>query len=98
MLLRLPLYLAFKSEENVSQINNSESWNFESLKYNRRDNNEVILLDEIFDPHSNFYNANVKKSDTPYISSEEFPSFRINTQQNDFFILHLNIRSIKFFL
>ena len=31
MLLRLPPYLTFKSEENVSQINDSESLNFESL-------------------------------------------------------------------
>ena len=35
--------------------------------------------------------------DTPYISSEEFPSLRINTEQNDFSIFHLNIRSIKKF-
>ena len=48
-------------------------------------------------PDSNFYNANVRKSDTPYISSEVFPSLRINTEQNDFSIFHLNIRSIKNF-
>ena len=81
----------------LSQIKDSESLNFESLKYNSSDNNEVILLDEACHPDSNFYNANVQKLDTPYISSEEFPSLRINTEQNDFSIFHLNIRSIKIF-
>ena len=33
--------------------------------------------------------------DTPYISSEEFPSWGINTEQIDFSIFYLNIRSIK---
>ena len=81
----------------LSQIKDSESLNFESLKYNSSDNNEVISLDEACQPDSNFYNANVQKLDTPYISSEEFPSLRINTEQNDFSIFHLNIRSIKIF-
>ena len=71
--------------------------NFEFLKYNPSDNNEVTVLDEARDPNSNFYNANVQKLDTPYISSEEFPSLRINTEQNDFSMFHLNIRSIKKF-
>ena len=79
----------------LSQIKDSESLNFESLKYNSSDNNEVILLDEACHPDSNFYNANVQKLDTPYISSEEFPSLGINTEQNDFSIFYLNIRSIK---
>ena len=35
--------------------------------------------------------------DTPYISSEEFPILRTNTEQNDFSIFHLNIRSVKNF-
>ena len=69
--------------------------NFEFLKYNPSDNNEVIVLDEARGPDCNFYNANVQKLDTPYISSEEFPSLRLNTEQNDFFMFHLNIRSIK---
>ena len=69
--------------------------NFEFLKYNPSDNNKVIVLDEARGPDCNFYNANVQKLDTPYISSEEFPSWRINTEQNDFFMFHLNIRSIK---
>ena len=50
-----PPYLTFKSEETVSQINDSES-----LKYNPSDNNEVVLLDEASDPDSNFHNANVQ--------------------------------------
>ena len=91
----LPPYLTFKSEENLSPINDSESLNFESINYNPWDNDEVIFLVEVCDPNSNFYNANVQKSDTPHISSEEFPSLRMNTEQNDFSILHLNIRSIK---
>ena len=68
ILLRLTPYLTFKSEENVIQINDSESSNFESLKYNPSDNNKVILLNEACDPDSNFYNANAQKLDTPYIS------------------------------
>ena len=61
-LLRLPICLTIKSEENVSQINHSESLNFESLKYNLPDNNEVILLYKACDPDSYFYNAKVQKS------------------------------------
>ena len=49
MLLRLSSYLTFKSEEIVSQSNDSQSLNFASLKYNPPDNNEVILLDEACD-------------------------------------------------
>ena len=80
-----------KREENLSQIKDSESLNFECLKYNLLDNNEIVLLDEVCDPDSNL------RLDTPYISPEEFPSLRINTEQNGFFIFDLNIRSIKFF-
>ena len=80
-----------KREENLSQIKDSESLNFECLKYNPLDNNEIVLLDEVCDPDSNL------RLDTPYISPEEFPSLRINTEQNGFFIFDLNIRSIKFF-
>ena len=39
MLLRLPSYLAFKS-----QINGSESLNFQSLKYNPSDNNKSNFI------------------------------------------------------
>ena len=56
------------------------------------------MLDEACDPDTNFYNANVQKLDTPHFSSEEFPSLRINIEQNDFSIFNLNIRSIKNFL
>ena len=80
-----------KREENLSQIKDSESLNFECLKYNLLDNNEIVLLDEVCDPDSNL------RLDTPYISPEEFPSLRINPEQNGFFIFDLNIRSIKFF-
>ena len=55
------------------------------------------MLHEACDPDSNFYNANVKKLDAPYISSEKFPSLRINTEQNEFSIFNLNARSIKRF-
>ena len=68
MLLTLPPYFIFKSKENVSQINDSESSNFAYLKYNLSDNNKVILLDKACDPDSNFYDANVQKLGTPYIS------------------------------
>ena len=82
MLLRLPPYLTFKSEDIVSQINDSEHLNFEFLKCNPSDNNEVILLDKACDPNSNLYSANFQKLDTPYISSEECLSLRINKEQN----------------
>ena len=59
-----------KSKENVSQINDSESLNFEFLKYNASDNNEIILVDEECNPDSNSYNANVRKLDAPHIFSE----------------------------
>ena len=51
----------------LSQINDSESLNFESIKSNPSDNNEVILLDEACGTSSNFYYANAQKLDTPYI-------------------------------
>ena len=35
------------------------------------------------------------KLDSPYSSSEEFFSLRVNTAQNDVSIFHLNFRSIK---
>ena len=63
----------------MNQINDSESLNLESLKYNPSDSNEVILLDEACDPDCNFYDANAQKLDTPYISSEEFLSLRITS-------------------
>ena len=43
-----------------------------------------MLLGKACFPDSNSYNANAQKLDTPYISSEEFPSLRINTEQNNF--------------
>ena len=68
------------------------------MKYNPSDNNEVILLDEACDPDSKFYKVNVQKLHRPYIFLEEFPSLRINTEQNGISIFNLNIRSIKMFL
>ena len=50
----LPPYLTLKSEEIVSETNDSEFLNFEPLKYNPSDNNQEILLDEACDPGSNF--------------------------------------------
>ena len=41
-------------------MKDSESLNFGSLKYNPSNNKEAILLEEVCDPDSNFYNANVK--------------------------------------
>ena len=57
----ISLPFTFKSEENISQINDSEPLNIESLKYNLS-NNEVILLDKAWDTDFNFYDANFQKS------------------------------------
>ena len=71
-LLWLPPYLIFKSEESVSQINDSKFLNFEPLKYSPSDNTEEILLDEECDPDSKFDNGNAPKFDTPYLSGYLF--------------------------
>ena len=56
---------------------------------------KFYLMNKAFDLDCNFYNANVQKLDRPYTFSQEFPSLSINTEQNDFPILYLNIRCIK---
>ena len=40
------------------------------------------MLDKGCDPDFNFYNANVQKLDTPYISSQDFPSLRKTSEQD----------------
>ena len=59
-----------QSEESVSQINDSEFLNFESLKFSPSGNTEEILLVEECD--SKFDNGNAPKSDAPYLAGYLF--------------------------
>ena len=69
--------------------------NFESLKFNPFDSTAEILNDDSFDPDVNFFNNNIEKLDTPYISHEKIEDLNINTSANTLSVLHLNIRSMK---
>ena len=80
---------------NTGETSNSESLNFETLKYNIVDNTPDILLDNSCDPDVNFFNVNFQNVDTPYPLHEKYHDFLDSTSPVYFSILHLNIRSIK---
>ena len=80
---------------NAGEKSNSESQNFETLKYNITDNTQYIFLDDSCDPDANVFNVNFQNFDTPYLLPEKSHDFIDNTSSNYFSILHLNIMSIK---
>ena len=80
---------------NAGEKSNSESQNFETLKYNITDNTQYIFLDDSCDPGVNVFNVNFQNFDTPYLLPEKSHDFIDNTSSNYFSILHLNIMSIK---
>ena len=68
---------------------------FETLKYNIADNTPDILLDDSCDLDVKFLNVNFQNFDKPYPLPETLHGFLSNTSPGYFFILHLNIRSVK---
>ena len=78
---------------NTKEKNDTETKNFETLKCNISNNNN-IPLDDSCDPGVNFFNKKFQSLDTPYLMSEEFHNF-LDNSWDQFSILHLNIRSIK---
>ena len=68
---------------------------FESLTFNSFDTQNTILMDNLSDPDINFYNKNnLEHLDTPYLNSEEVNDRFQTIDDNDFSVLHINIRSM----
>ena len=80
---------------NIQEIRGTDSWNFETLKYNITNESNDILLNNAYDPDLNFFSKNVKNLDTVYVLPEEFHGSLEKPVTSHFSILHLNIRSIK---
>ena len=78
---------------NTKEKYDTESENFEALKYNISDNTD-ILLDDSCNPDVNFFNKNFQSLDTPYLMPGEFYNF-LDNSTDQFSALHQNIRSIK---
>ena len=60
---------------NIQEIRRTDSWNFETLKYNISNKSNDILLNNAYDPDSNFFSKNVKNLDTVYALPEDFHDF-----------------------
>ena len=80
---------------NIQEIRGTDSWNFETLKYNISNESHDILLNNAYDPDLNFFSKNVKNLDTVYVLPEDFHDSLEKPITSYFSILHLNIRSIK---
>ena len=78
---------------NTKKKYDTETKNFQTLKYNISDNTD-ILLDDSCDPDVNFFNKKFQSLDTPYLMPGEFHNF-LDNSSDQFSVLHLNIRSIK---
>ena len=78
---------------NTKEKYDNETKNFETLKYNKSDNTD-ILLDDSCDPDVNFFNKKIQSLDTPYLMPREFHNF-LDNSPNQFSVLHLKIRCIK---
>ena len=57
---------------NVQVIRRTDSWNFETLKYNISNKSNDILLDNAYDPDLIFSARMLKNLDTMYVLPEEF--------------------------
>ena len=80
---------------NIQEIRRTDSWNFETLKYNISNESNNILLDNAYDPELIFFSKNVKNLDTVYVLPQDFHDSLEKTVTSYFSILHHNIRSIK---
>ena len=52
---------------NIQEIRGTDSWNFETLKYNISNESNDILLGNAYDPDLNFFSTNFKNLDTVYV-------------------------------
>ena len=80
---------------NIQEIRGTDSWNFETLKYNISNESNDILLNNAYDPDLNFFSKNVKNLDMVYVLLEDFHDSLKKQVTSYFSILHLNILSIK---
>ena len=80
---------------NIQEIHGTDSWNFDTLKYNILNESNDILLDNAYDPDLNFVSKNVKNLDTVYVLLEDFHNSLEKPVTSYFSILHVKIRSIK---
>ena len=78
---------------NTSETCDTEIENFESLKYEISDNDDILLNDSC-DPDLNFFSGNFQNFNTSYLKDGEFDKY-LETSSKQFPILHLNVRSIK---
>ena len=65
---------------------------FENDKFNLFEA-ETILINNNFDPDSNFFNEKINSVESTYYTHEEFVSFSINLSEN-VFIIQSNMRSL----
>ena len=63
--------LLVQDESNYTRNTRTDSWNFETLKYNISNESNDILLDNAYDPDLNFFRKNVKNLDTVYVLPED---------------------------
>ena len=77
---------------NIQEIHETDSWNFETLKYNILNESNDIVLDNAYDPDLNFFSKNVKNLDTVYVLLEDFYNSLEKPVTSYFSILHVNIR------
>ena len=87
--------ISFKMNANAKEKYDTETKNFETLKYNISDNNDN-LLDISRDLDANFLNRKLQSFYMQYLMRRKFHNFFDNSW-NQFSVLHLNIRSIKNF-
>ena len=57
---------------NIQEIRRTDSWNFETLKYNISNESNNVLLDNAYDPELIFFSKNVKNLDTVYVLPQDF--------------------------
>ena len=72
-----------------------QAHNFQNLKYDPSENSGNTLFDNSNDPDLQFYDTNMQNLNTPYILPEELQNFLGDDDDENVFILHLNIRSIN---
>ena len=80
---------------NIQEIRETDSWNFETLKYNISNKSYDILLVNTYDPDLIFFSKNIKNLDTEYVLPEHFHDSLEKPVTSYFSILHLNTPSIK---
>ena len=81
--------------QNTQEIRGSDSWDFETPKYNILNESNDILLDNAYDPDLRSFSKNVKNLDTEYVLPEDFQDSLEKPVTGYFLTVYLNIPSIK---